>query len=724
MTTTLTLKINGMDCTSCVQTLETGLNKLDGIETCTVNFTTATAHITGNIDPAQVTQRIHELGYETTQDNQPAPTKLLPYLWGRTHTRLSLIALILILPSLIFHELLPMLNIGGWWLDLTALLSMLLAGTPIARSAWQTLRINRTININLLMTIAAIGAVIIGAYTEAGLVMVLFALGEALEGYTANRARHSIQSLIQTVPPTATVLRDNPVVVPVEDLQVGERILVKPGQQIPMDGRINQGTSTINQAPITGESLPVLKTVGDDVFASTINGEGVLHITVTQLAEDNTINRIIHMVQEAQERRAPTQRFIDRFAERYTPAVVILAVLVATIPTLFFGQPLVVPDAPTQGWLYRALALLVVACPCALVISTPVTLVSALSNAAKNGILIKGGAYLETLSRIKAFAFDKTGTLTQGRPTVTHIQSLTCSNGNSTHSCQPCDDLLALAHAVEQVSEHPLAQAITSAAMANGLATAYPPANDVQALVGRGVSGRVNDQQILIASHPHFDQTIPHPADHCTELRQREANGQTPMLLTANDTYLGYITVSDTVRPTTVNTLAQLCQLGIAGLAMLTGDTPATAQAIAQEIGLTDVKAGLLPAGKVTAIQQLQDTYGTVAMVGDGINDAPALATADLGIAMGLSGTAQAIETAHITLMQDDLRQLPYALQLSRAAMRTIRTNIAFSLGLKGAFLLAVLLGTGSLWLAILADVGASLLVTLNGTRLLAYRAK
>ncbi len=737
-----TFRVTGMDCASCAQTVENGVARLDGVENCQLNFTTETLRVSGTAVPQNIISRIQELGYDVASPDDKADTVEILNFWQfmrqRQETTLALIGALLILPGLLFNELLPMLGWEHPLLNITSVAALVLAGLPIARSGWRSLRINHELTINALMTIAAVGAVFIGAYTEAGLVMVLFAVGEALEGYTAVRARNSIRSLMSVSPQTATVMRPcidcethlgqngyaqgecpfcgiEPHRVPVEELALGETVLVKPGERIPVDGRILSGSSTVDQSTITGESAPIAKQADDTVFASSINGAGVLHLEVTHLAEDSTISRLIRLVEEAQERRAPAQRFVDRFAKIYTPAVVVLAVLVAIVPPLFWQQPLIDPVNPLNGWLYRALALLVVACPCALVISTPVTLVSALSNGAKNGVLIKGGAYVEALSQIKLIAFDKTGTLTQGKPAITHFQSINCQ-GNG---CEPCNDLLGLTHAVEQASEHPLAQAVAQAAGANHVQNRYPAASNVQAKIGAGIAGTVNGQQVMIGSHRAFTD-LPHDA-HCDAISAAEAGGLTAMLVTADEQYLGYLTVADQVRDDAATAVSQLHNLGIQ-TAMLTGDNEATAQNIARETGIDRVFASLLPEEKVSQIEQLRTEYGRVAMIGDGINDAPALASATVGIAMGAAGTDQAMETADIALMHDDLDKLPYAVRLSRAAMGTIRANVALSLGLKAAFLVAVLFGVGTMWLAVLADMGASLLVTLNGMRLTKFK--
>ncbi|MFN8446533.1 MAG: cation-translocating P-type ATPase [Caldilineaceae bacterium] len=746
-----TFTITGMDCADCARTIERGVAKLEGIEACTLNYAAGKLRVSGTASEEDVVSRVRQLGYDVANEQEQSAASsstggligFVRYLLQRRQTTLALVGLLLILPGIVFDELLPVVNGNAppSWVHLFSLAALAIAGAPIAQSAWQGLFINHEITINLLMTIAAVGAVIIGAYSEAGLVMVLFAIGEALEGYTMERARQSIRSLLSVAPQEAIALRPcidckghmgqdgytggpcpfcgiEEQLVKIDQLVIGDTILVKAGERVAMDGRIVKGSSALNQAPITGESIPIEKQPGDSVFAGSINGNGVLEILVTALAQDNTISRMVHLVEEAQERRAPIQRFVDQFAKFYTPAVVAIAFLVATLPPMLFGQPFWNADGATQGWLYRALELLVVACPCALVISTPVTLVAALSNAARNGVLIKGGAFIEALSRIRAIAFDKTGTLTEGKPQVREIRSVNCLEEAT---CLHCDDLLALASAVERRSEHPLAEAVVNAANQRNLQQRYPVAESVAAQVGQGVIGQVNGQQIFIGNHRYFDANVPHDAAICTTIQQRSASGETPLMVSIDGTYQGYITVADPVRAESRETLERLQASGIQTLIMLTGDNQATAQRIADTVGVSEVCAELLPEQKVEAVRDLLTRHGAVAMVGDGINDAPALATATVGIAMGGSGSAQAIETADVSLMNDSLYQLPFVLRLCRQAMQTIRQNISFAIGVKILFLVAVLFGVGTLWLAVLADVGASLLVTLNGMRLLRF---
>lgn len=744
--TDLELQITGMDCADCALTLERSIARLENVSAVEVNFSTGRMHVSGNADRTAIEARIRDLGYDVAEGGKTpfalsdysGPVGLLRFLLARRTTTLALIGALLLL----FSAVLALLGAPQGLVAALHLAVVALAGLPIMVNGWRELRYSHNITINLLMSIATLGAVIIGETGEAATVIVLFAIGEALEGYAADRARYSLRGLLDLVPQTAAVLRPcldcaehlgqdgytggpcpfcgvHETRVPVGDLAVGDTILIAPGERIPMDGVIREGNSAINQAPITGESLPVEKAAGDEVFAGTINGAGALEVEVTRLAEDNTLNRIIHLIEEAQASRAPSQRFIDRFAHWYTPVVVILALLVAVAPPLLAGAPFWdTPDG--HGWLYRALALLIIACPCALVISTPVTIVSALTSAARRGILIKGGAPLEALAGVRAFAFDKTGTLTRGEPVLTLAQAVDCQTGTGDLTCEPCRDLLALAAAVERRSEHPLAQAVVTAAQHNALLDRYPAARAVTSLAGRGVRGEIDGRPITIGSHQFFEASYPHPDALCTRTAHLEQQGHTVMLVAEGDQVRGLLTVADQPRPTSRAALDELKALHPRPRTiMLTGDNPVTARIIADRVGVDDVRADLLPGDKLAAIRALQADYGPTAMIGDGINDAPALAEASVGIAMGTGGAQQAMETADIVLLQDDLRRLPEVVRLSRRTLGVIRQNIALSLGLKAAVLLLALAGWSTLWLAVFADMGASLLVTANGLRLL-----
>ncbi len=746
---TLHFRITGMDCADCAATLEKGVGNLSGVQSCAVNF--GAARLKAEFDAAVTSEtaiidRIHALGYDvyTETPNSAARVTLprggfwgfFPFLFKRAETALAAVGGLLVGFGMIaeFSGAPNVLAKSVYWL------ALIIAGYPIARSGVRRLWLNREININLLMALAAIGAVIIGEEAEAATVIFLFAIGEALEGYTMDRARSSIRKLMTLTPAEATVLRPcldcrehlgrdsytggpcpfcgaHETRVPVDQLQAGETILVKPGERIPVDGVVLAGASAVNQAPITGESIPVTKLSGDEIFAGTVNGQGTLEVRMSRPAAESTLSNIIHLVEEAQSQRAPAQRFIDRFARIYTPAVVVAALLVAILPPLLFNAPFWnLPDGE-HGWLYRALTLLVISCPCALVISTPVTIVSAISAAAKNGVLIKGGAYLEALAKVRAVAFDKTGTLTYGQPIVVELRSFDCEHPTE-KECESCDDVLQLAAAVERRSEHPLAQAVVAAAGERKPHHGYV-AEEVEAITGRGVRGKVNGKKILVGSHAMFDAEHPHDETICRTVDTVEKNGRTAMMVSADERLAGYIAVADKMRDTGRAAIEELRKLGIKKSVMLTGDNTTTAQTIARVVGVDEVLAQLLPNQKLEAVQSLRREYQCVAMVGDGINDAPALASADVGIAMGSAGTAQAIETASVALMSDNLNKLPFAIKLSRKAMRVIKQNIAVSLVLKGIFLILALPGFATLWMAVIADTGASLLVTMNGMRLL-----
>jgi Cd2+/Zn2+-exporting ATPase len=486
------------------------------------------------------------------------------------------------------------------------------------------------------------------------------------------------------------------------------------------------GESAVNQAPITGESVPVEKSVADNVFAGSINGQGALIVRVTRLAADTTIARIIKMVEEAQAQKAPSQRFVDRFARIYTPAVIAIAALIAFVPPLFglwsgagsFG-------ALFSEWVYRALVLLVIACPCALVISTPVSIVSAIASAARAGVLLKGGAHLESLGSLRVLAFDKTGTLTAGRPEVVDVRCLDHTEGLAWTDCSECQQMLSTAAALERQSEHPLAHAVVRSAEGLGLPTTSHAAQSVEALTGRGVRGQVDGHRLTVGTHSLIHEQDPDLVEgpFCDAVHAAQAAGQTVMVVRDDCCGVrGYIAVADTLRPGVPDVMAALARMGIEHTVMLTGDNPATAQAIASAAGIDHVQAELLPEHKVAAIETLLAQYGAVAMVGDGVNDAPALARATVGIAMGAAGTDTALETADVALMADDLGKLPFAVQLSRQARRIIRQNVTLSLGIKAIFLVLALAGSATLWMAVFADMGASLLVTANGMRLLGRR--
>ena len=565
-----------------------------------------------------------------------------------------------------------------------------------------------TLNMNFLMSVAMIGAITIGEWPEAAVVIFLFALAELIETLSLERAKNAIRGLMAMTPEIATVRLDSGVwrEVAASDVQVGQTVRVKPGERIPLDGVVTAGGSSVNQAPITGESIPIVKVAGDPVFAGTLNERGILEFRVTANKGNTTLARIIRSVQEAQGQRAPTQRFVDQFARYYTPAVVVFAILVAAVPPLLFG-------ATFEPWFYKALVILVIACPCALVISTPVTVVSGLAAAARQGILVKGGVHLENGRLVKVVALDKTGTLTHGKPVVTDVIPLVE---------WPTDTLLQLAASVDAHSEHPIATAIASAwqipADANVKQRSLLPVTSFESLTGRGAKAVIDGQLYYVSNHRQVEE-LGICGLHVEEaLRRLEEEGKTAVVLSTENAPLCVIGVADTLRGHSAEAIRQLHALGVVSV-MLTGDNQTTANAIAAQVGIDDARGNLLPEDKLAVIDELIRRYGKVGMVGDGINDAPALAKASIGFAMGTAGTDTAIETADVALMDDDLRKLPHFIQLSRDTSRVLRQNITLAIGIKAIFFVLALAGKATLWMAVFADMGASLIVVFNGMRLL-----
>jgi Zn2+/Cd2+-exporting ATPase len=558
-------------------------------------------------------------------------------------------------------------------------------------------------DMNLLMVIAVTGAFALDEWFEAATVAFLFALSLLLENWSVRRARRAIEALVDLSPSTVRLREEHgrEVVVAPDDVPIGAVFIVKPGERIPLDGEIIEGHSAINQAPITGESVPVAKQPGATVFAGTINGDGAIIVRSTKPAGETTLAHIVRLVGDAQSRKAPSEKWVERFARVYTPIVMMLAILVALVPPLLLAQP-------WDRWGYSALVLLVIACPCALVISTPVTIVSALAAAARQGVLIKGGEFVEAPARLRAIAFDKTGTLTEGTPSVVEVVPL---SGHTEY------ELLQRAQALELRSEHPLAEAIVRHAQGHGIELA--PADDVQIVPGKGVSGRIEGRRFWLGS-PRFleEHGRQSPAMHA-RLNELAGSGRSVIVVGNDDHVCGFIALADEVRSTAPGTLRALRDMGVEHLVMLTGDNAATASTVAKRVGIDEVLSELLPRDKVLAVEQLVQRYRSVAMIGDGVNDAPALARATVGIAMGAAGTDVAIETADITLMTDDLSRLPWLIGHSRRALSIIRQNVVLSLAVKLLFVGLTFAGMASLWSAIAADTGASLLVILNGLRIL-----
>ncbi|WP_454728069.1 MULTISPECIES: heavy metal translocating P-type ATPase [Cupriavidus] len=593
------------------------------------------------------------------------------------------------------------LNGGNHWAVIAlALVSIFTGGLPTYKKGWIALK-NRNLNMNALMSMAVTGAMIIGHWPEAAMVMFLFALAEVIEAKSLDRARNAIRGLMDLAPERATIqqMDGSWVDVDAKTVAIGSRVRVKPGERIALDGEVLQGRSTVNQAPITGESLPVDKAQGDPVFAGTINDSGSFEYRVTAAAGQSTLARIIHAVEAAQGSRAPTQRFVDQFARLYTPIVFAVALAAAVLPPLALGVP----------WLdsiYKALVLLVIACPCALVISTPVSIVSGLAAAARRGILIKGGVYLEEGRKLKSLALDKTGTITHGKPTLTDAMAW---GGFDLAESR------ALAASLAVRSDHPVSKAVSLAAQSDGL-----PVRDVSefaALPGRGVCGRIGDTTYHLGNHRMVEELGVCSPELEARLSALEDQGKTVVMLVSDDSVQAMFAVADTVKESSRLAIAQLHELGVKTI-MLTGDNPHTAQAIAGQVGIDRAQGNLLPEDKLREVEQLLSD-GKTGMVGDGINDAPALARADIGFAMGAAGSDTAIETADVALMDDDLRKIPAFIRLSHATAGVLMQNIALALGIKAIFLVLTFTGQATMWMAVFADMGASLLVVANGLRLL-----
>jgi Zn2+/Cd2+-exporting ATPase len=690
-----TFRVEGMDCHEEVAILQRRLGRLKGLEALDADVMGQRLRIkydAARLSASAISEAVAQTGMRAWLEHEQ-PIASSTDTWRMRLVATSGVALMLGLLLLSIETPVP-----AWPFFA---LSALSGGIPVGRRALVSARA-RVLDINVLMVIAVIGALALQEWTEAASVVFLFALAQLLETRAMERARGAIRSLMELSPAEAIVRRDGREQrTPIDDVRLGEVVLVAPGDKIPLDGRVVAGTSHINQAPVTGESLPVEKVAGDDVFAGTINGRGALDIEVTHLRADSTVARIIHIVERAQAQRAPSQAFVDRFARVYTPIVLALAVVIAAVPPVVFGA-----DAGT--WIYRALVLLVISCPCALVISTPVSIVSALAAAARKGVLIKGGARLEQLAKVRCVAFDKTGTLTRGRLHVVDVLPL---NGFTVA------DVLGAAASLEVRSEHPIGQAIVRRATSEGIG--LDPVEHFQALSGRGAEAVVGGRRVFVGNSALLSERGVRSPDLAAADEALGNRGASPTFVVRDGVAIGAIGVADQLREAAREALDLLRSNGIERIAMLTGDNRRAAETLAQSLGIDDVRADLLPEHKAEAVAALQAQCGTLAMVGDGVNDAPALATADVGIAMGVAGSAAALETADVALMADELAKISYAVRLSRATARNIRANIGFSLALKAAFLLLAIAGFATLWMAVAADMGASLLVIANALRLL-----
>ncbi|MCK2002693.1 cadmium-translocating P-type ATPase [[Brevibacterium] frigoritolerans] len=691
-----TFEIEGMDCGSCAKSIENHLNTLPSVKNVNVNFSTGKMKIEHSNSVEDIMTEVSKIGFKASL---PSKNQAIQTHKNKNENGLVILSGVLIALGFIgsFNGVSTMMS------SILYAIAMVISGAKPVKSAFYAIK-SRSLDMNVLMSVAAIGAALIGEWLEGATVVWLFAIGNLLQTKSIERTRNSIRNLMDLAPPEAWIYVGSEIIKkPVEEINVGDIIFVKPGDKIPLDGEIIQGESSVNQAPITGESIPIDKNIGDTVYAGTINENGSLEIRVTKLVEDTTISKIIHLVEEAQEQKAPTEAFVDKFASIYTPVVFILALAVMVVPSLLgFG---------TWGeWFYKGLEILVVACPCALVISTPVAIVSAIGNAAKNGILIKGGTFLEKAGAITAIAFDKTGTLTEGKPKVSEIKTLNVSE----------ETLLSIALTLEGFSTHPIAKSIVRYGNEKGI---QPKNGELyKSIVGKGVQATIQGDIFYAGNLKLFEEMNVDLEDIKKHIHEIQNKGKTVVIIGTQTQVIGVIAVSDTIRDTSASALEALKLSGVTQTVMLTGDNEGTAKMIASEANINRYFAELLPEDKVDAIKKLQNEGHKVAMVGDGINDAPALATADLGIAMGGAGTDTAMETADIVLMADNLDKLSHTMKLSKKALTIIKQNIWFSIIIKVLALVFIFPGWLTLWMAVLSDTGAALIVILNAMRLLKFK--
>ena len=682
-----------MDCAACARKVENAARQISGVSQVQVMFATEKLVVDATDDVRQqVEAAIRKAGYTLSDTSAPQSAPVSPFAWRENLPLIGLIGLMAI--SWLLAQFHPAAG------EMAFIATTLVGLWPIARQAVRLMRSGNPFAIETLMSVAAIGALFIGATAEAAMVLVLFLIGERLEGWAANRARQGVSALIALKPETATRLNgDQRETVALGELHPGDVIEVAAGGRLPADGKLLSPFASFDESALTGESVPVERRQGDSVAAGATSVDRLVTLEVLSEPGDSAIDRILRLIEEAEERRAPVERFIDRFSRIYTPAIMAFALLVAVLPPLFMGMPWL-------PWIYKGLTLLLIGCPCALVISTPAAITSGLAAAARRGALIKGGAALEQLGQIRQVAFDKTGTLTLGKPQVTTVSP-----------AADCDEstLLRLAAAIEQGSTHPLALAIVEQAKRQGIA--LPVTDNQRTLAGIGIEARVEGETYLLSAPDKLPAGILDAAAHAA-VEQQEAQGQTVVALVRDQQLLGTLALRDTLRPDALRAVQDLKQLGVQGV-ILTGDNPRAAAAIAGELGL-EFRAGLLPADKVAEVNRLNQ-HAPLAMVGDGINDAPAMKAATIGIAMG-SGTDVALETADAALTHNRLTELAGMISVARATHANIRQNIAIALGLKGLFLVTTLLGLTGLWLAVLADTGATVLVTANALRLLARK--
>ncbi len=702
---TTTFVVNDMCCSSEERLIRKKLGTVEGVEIRGINLIEKTVNVNHSCATGSILSALDDIGMKASLLNDVVETQSF---WNKH----GVLILTVFSGVMLAVGLLRSAFVGTDVFAIVLFLAVVLAsGWEIILKGFKAIK-NISLDMNFLMMIATAGAMTIGKWGEGAMVMFLFALAEMLERFSLKRSRNAIQSLMRFAPKVARVVTENetamPVMIDVENIRIGQHIVIRPGEQIPLDGVIVSGTSSVNQAQITGESTPVQKNIGDTIFAGSYNERGALEIEVTKAHNDTMLARIVRLVEEAQESRAPINSLVDTFARYYTPIVFTLACVVALVPTLFFHQEF-------SLWFYKALVLLVIACPCALVLSTPVTIMSGLANAARRGVLIKGGRFLEILGSIKAIAFDKTGTLTKGSPRVTDVISLNSLSNN---------DILSIASRVEHHSEHHLATAVKQKATEQNILLNGNSLYHFESLPGKGVRAEIDGKVYIVGSHQYIEELSLCSAEIEHQLEQLERNGKTTILLATEHEVLGIIAIADELRNEAVSIIKKLHTLGIEKTILLTGDNRATAKLIAEQAGIDELQHEVLPDQKVAHITELRKRYGMVAMVGDGVNDAPALASATVGIAMGKTGTDVSLEAADVVLISDELGKIPYAIGLSRKTVQIIKQNITIALVTKVIFLTLALFGKASLWMAIIADDGATLAVILNGLRVLRFREK
>lgn len=715
-----TLKVSELCCPDSAKDVQKAVSSMPGVQSTEVNFNAQKLKVVYNSNETsleQISNTLSKIGHPVASmkaenaapsENVEAPSKyaknakVAPSItpWCK-ETKNVLLALSAVITVLTIIAEWTHIGLPETWAKVLYGVAVIIGGIFPAKKGLSSLKHGR-LTINTLLVVGAIGAIYLGLWKEASLLVVIFSLGEVLESYAVDKARGSIQALISLAPQEATVLRNGKELrVPIEQVNIDEIVLVKPGEKVSVDGIVVSGTSAIDQSSITGESIPIEKHAGDEVYASTLNGRGALEIKVTKLAEDSTLSKIVELVENAQMKKGNAQNFSERFGAIYTPFMFVLAILMAVVPPVFFWQPF-------DAWLYRALVVLVVSCSCSLVLSVPIAIVAGVGNAAKNGVLVKGGIHMETAGKVQVVAFDKTGTLTTGKPTVTDVVALGSISDKK---------LLKIAGTLEVRSEHPLADAILKLISEKGLE--LETIDEFMSITGRGAKGMIDGEQYYIGNSRLFKEIGVSVKSHIEQIERMQDEGKTVILVGNSKQILGMIAVSDQPKENARKAISKLKELGIKKIVMLTGDNKVTGEAIGRRLGVDEVRAELLPEDKISAIKALQQGHRTVAMVGDGVNDAPALAQADVGVSMGIAGTDVALETADIVLMADDLDQLVYMVKISRKTVSVIKQNIAFSLALVAFLVLTALFGWMPLTTGLIINEASALVIIANGVRLL-----